>query len=156
MLNVIQFLWYSIDLWSVGGGGALVYVHSVISGTLFGVVVYYRSMVDWRRVHVPYVYVHSAICSNLFGVAIFHTSMVNCKWVHLPYSICAFCYMLNVFGVLVFHTSMVNCRRGYMCLSYMCILLYVQLIWCSGMTIHLWSISSRVHLAYVYVHSAKC
>ena len=44
-------------------------------------------------------------------------------------SMCAFCYMLNVFGVVVFHRSMVNWRRGPW---YMCILLYVKLIWCSG------------------------
>ena len=44
-------------------------------------------------------------------------------------SICAFCYMLNLFGVVVFHRSMVNWRGGPW---YMCILLYVKLIWCSG------------------------
>ena len=42
--------------------------------------------------------------------------------------ICAFCYMLNLFGVVVFHRSMVNWRGPW----YMCILLYVKLIWCSG------------------------
>ena len=31
---------------------------------VFGVVVFHRSMVDWRGVHVPEVYVHSAICST--------------------------------------------------------------------------------------------
>ena len=41
--------------------------------------------------------------------------------------ICAFFYMRNLFGVVVFHTSMVDWRRGYMC-----ILLYVNLIQCSG------------------------
>ena len=38
--------------------------------------------------------------------------------------------MLNLFGVVVFHRSMVNWRRG--AAWYMCILLYVKLIWCSG------------------------
>ena len=75
-------------------------------------------------------------------------------------SICAFYYMLNIFHVVVFHRSMVNWRRGalvyvhsvicetslvkwysihlwsigggYSCPKYMCILLYVKLIWCSG------------------------
>ena len=42
---------------------------------------------------------------------------------------CALCYMLNLFGVVVFHTSMVIWRRGHW---HMCILLYVKLIWCSG------------------------
>ena len=63
--------------------------------------------------------------------------------------------MLNVFSVVVFHMSMVNwsgghsaiCETylvlwdsihlwsiggGYICPKYMCILLYVKLIWCSG------------------------
>ena len=43
--------------------------------------------------------------------------------------ICSFCYMLNLCGVVVFHRSMVNWRRGPW---YVCILLYVKLIWCSG------------------------
>ena len=45
--------------------------------------------------------------------------------------ICAFFYMCNLFGVVVFHRSMVD-WRGYICLGHMCILLYVKLIWCSG------------------------
>ena len=44
--------------------------------------------------------------------------------------ICAFC-LLKLLGVVVFHRSMVN-WRGYICPKYMCILLYVKLIWCSG------------------------
>ena len=31
---------------------------------LFGVVVSYKSMVNWRGVHLPSVYVHSAICET--------------------------------------------------------------------------------------------
>ena len=45
--------------------------------------------------------------------------------------ICAFCYMWNLFGVVVCYRSMVD-WRGYMCPRYMCILLYVKLIWWSG------------------------
>ena len=45
------------------------------------------------------------------------------------FGICAFWYMWNIFGVVVFHRSMVNWRRGPW---YMCILLYVKLMWCSG------------------------
>ena len=37
--------------------------------------------------------------------------------------------MLNLCSVVVFHISMVNRRMGPW---YMCILLYVKLIWCSG------------------------
>ena len=43
--------WYSIDVWlSVGGYiWPKVYVHSAICETVFGVVVFYTSMVNWRR-----------------------------------------------------------------------------------------------------------
>ena len=44
--------------------------------------------------------------------------------------ICAFFYMWHWFGVVVFQRSMFN--GGYICHGYMCILLYVKLIWCSG------------------------
>ena len=37
--------------------------------------------------------------------------------------------MLNLFSEVVFHRCMVNWRRGPW---YMCILLYVKLLWCSG------------------------
>ena len=39
--------------------------------------------------------------------------------------------MLNLCKVVVFHRSMVN-WIGYICHRYMCILLYVKLIQCSG------------------------
>ena len=109
-------------------------------------------------VHLPSVYVHSAICYTywcsgtpyiygqlgdtsslgicafcfmwkLFGVVVFHRSMVN--WRKEGLCICAFCSMWNFCGVAVLHRSMVN-WRGYICPKYMCILLYVTHIWCSG------------------------
>ena len=42
---------YSIDLWSIDGGyiWILVYVHSAICEYLFGVLVFHRSLVNWRR-----------------------------------------------------------------------------------------------------------
>ena len=49
-------------------------------------------------------------------------------------SICALCYMLDVFSVVVFHASMVNWSWGDICPKDMCILLYVKLIWSSGIT----------------------
>ena len=45
--------------------------------------------------------------------------------------ICAFFCMSKLFGVVVFQISMLN-WRGYICLWYMCIFLYVKLIWCSS------------------------
>ena len=43
------------------------------------------------------------------------------------------CMLLSVkiFGVAVFHTSMIN-WRGYICPKYMCIMLYVKHICCTG------------------------
>ena len=47
--------------------------------------------------------------------------------------ICAFFFMGNLFSVVVLHRSVVN--GGYICHGYMCILLYVILIWCSGVAL---------------------
>ena len=72
---------------------------------LFGVMVFQRAMLDWRR---------GSVCQI---------------WAQ-----CAFCYIWNLFGVMVFQRSMLNWRRG-VCLqnmSTMCILLYMKLIWCNG------------------------
>ena len=63
--------------------------------------------------------------------------------------------MLNLFGVAVFHTSMVNWRQGTCALEYMCILLYVKLIWC--MVLHRSMVNWREYTwPMVYVHSAIC
>ena len=61
--------------------------------------------------------------------------------------------MLNVFGVVVFNTSMVNWTGRYICPKYMCILLYVKLIWCSGIQLIYGHLEE---VALVYVHSAIC
>ena len=45
--------------------------------------------------------------------------------------------------------------RGYMCPRYMCILLYIKLIQCSGIP-YIYGHLEGVHLPYVYVHSAIC
>ena len=51
----------------------LVCVHPSICEYLFSVVVFQRSMVNWRRrVSLPLVYM-----LNLFGVVVLHRSMVN-------------------------------------------------------------------------------
>ena len=67
---------------------------------------------------------------NLLGVVVFHTSMGNWRGIS-SLGICTFCYLWNLCGVAVFHTSMVN-WTGYICPTYMCILLYVKLISCSS------------------------
>ena len=76
--------------------------------------------------------------------------MVNWRDGTSALSICAFCYMLNLFCVVVFHRSMVTWRRGP---CYMCILLYVKLIWCSGIP-YIYGQLEGVHVPEVYVHSA--
>ena len=55
---------------------------------------------------------------------------------HDDFSICAFYYICNCFGVVVLHRSIVNLRRGDgVCVHwYLCILLYVKLMQCSGLT----------------------
>ena len=58
-------------------------MHSAICKTVFGVVVFHRSMVHWRR--------RVEVC--------------------LPLGIRAFFYMQNLFGVVVLHRSMVNWRK---------------------------------------------
>ena len=65
-----------------------------------GVVVFQRSMLNWRKVHLPVVYVHSSICETYL--------------------------------VWWFSRDLCSIEGEYICLWYMCILLYVKLIWCSG------------------------
>ena len=72
---------------------------------LFGVVVFHRSMVDWRRGWglSALVSVHSSICETAVSVVVFHRSMVRLE--EGVGSVCT--------GVVVFHRSMVNWRRGW-------------------------------------------
>ena len=76
------------------------------------------------------VYVYSAIC-KMFLVWQYSIHIWSIGGGTSALSICTFCYMLNIFHIVVFHTSKVN-WRGYICPKYMCFLLYVKLIWCSG------------------------
>ena len=50
---------------------------------------------------------------------------VNLPWVYVH------CARSAKFGVAVFKTSLVDCR-GAICHVYMCIVLYMKLIWCNG------------------------
>ena len=72
---------------------------------LFGVVVFQRSMLDWRR-----------------------------EWDQSAMGICAFFYMGNLFGVMVFQRSILNCRRGWVSLQWVYVhsAICENLIWCSG------------------------
>ena len=79
-----------------------------------------------------------SICSTRFGVVGLLQYIYGVDWSRgwgqSPMGICAFFYMGNLFGVVVFQRSMVDWRRGWgsVCHGYMCILLYVKLIQCSG------------------------
>ena len=126
---------FSIDLWLIGGGGRVClhwylsifwYLkHSLCSGlpeiygwleeglgsvcheTDGGVVVFQRSMVDWRR--EGEVCLHWYQCIYLYvkhSVVVLHRSMVNWRrgWVSLPWNCCS---------VVVFQRSMVNWGREW-------------------------------------------
>ena len=93
--------------------GQLEVVGSVCTGicafcymwNLLGVVVFHRSIVNWRR----------EVGSAYTGI-------------------CEFFYTWYLFGVVVFLRSMVNWRRGWgLSALYLYILLYVKLIQCSGL-----------------------
>ena len=152
---------YSIHLWSIGESGGTSALSICAFGymlNIFRVVIFHRSMVNWRRGAL--VYVHSAICET-YVVLWYSIHLWSIGGGTSALSICAFCYLLNLFSVVVFYRSMVNWRRGalvyvhsaicetyvvlwysihlwsiggeYICPKYMCILLFVKLIQCSGM-----------------------
>ena len=114
----------------------------------FGVVIFHRCIVNWRR--GPWymcilLYMKRMQCS---GIAYIHGQLGGTS----ALSICTFCFMLNLFSVVVFHRCMVNLRRGPW---YMCNLLYVNLMWCSGIP-YIYGQLEGVHLPSVYVHSSIC
>ena len=84
---------------------------------------------------------------NFCGVAVYHTSMIN--WGRggtSVQSICPSCYIWNVLSVAVYNTSMVNWRG----LWYMCILLYVKLMWCSSIP-YIYGQLERGYICHKYV-----
>ena len=72
----------------------------------FGIMVFQRSMPDWRR-----------------------------GWGQYAIGICAFCYIWNLFGVLVFQRSMLDWRSGWgqsaIGICALCYI-YMKLMWCNG------------------------
>ena len=98
----------------------------MVTLNLCSVVVFHRSMANWRRgpwYMCNLLYVKLLSCSSILFI------YGQLKGGTSALSICAFCYMLNLFSVVLLHRSMANWRRGPW---YMCILLYVKLLWCSG------------------------
>ena len=57
-------------------------------------------------------------------------SMLNWRGVNLPW-VYVHCAISAKFCVVVFKASMLNCR-GAICHGYMCIVLYMKLIWCNS------------------------
>ena len=128
---------------------------------LFGVVLFHRSMVDWRRRCVCPRYMCILLYVKLFCVVVFHRSMVNWLGVHMPQvyvhsSLCETCsvqwcsidlWLIGGEGPQVYvHSSICEiylvqqcsidlwsiAAGDYVCPRYMYILLYVKLILCSG------------------------
>ena len=64
--------------------------------------------------------------------------------------------MESLFGVMIFHTSIVNRSGGYMYPQYMCILLYMIVIWCNGISEIYFQLEWGLHVSSLYVHSAIC
>ena len=95
------------------------------------VIPYINCQLEWRDRYPQYmcilVYVKLILCNSI--------PYINCQ---LEFgrgcilSVCAFCSMRDLLGVMVFHRSFVNWIVRYMYCQYMCILLYVKLIWCNG------------------------
>ena len=57
---------------------------------------------------------------------------------------------------MLFHTLFSIGVGGNMYPQYMCILLYVKLIWCNGIQRSIVNWSGEVDVSSVYVHSAIC
>ena len=81
---------------------------------------------------------------------------VSLSWVYVHSSICE-----TYFLYCIYHRSMLDWRRGWSqsAIEYICIPLYVNLIWCSGFP----EIYARfewrgmeLSLPWVYVHSSIC
>ena len=105
------YAWLEEGAWGQSAMGICAFFYM---SNLIGVVVFQRSMVDWRRRHgvsLPWVYVHSAICATylVYWYAIHLWSIAGGTF---ALSIFAFCYILNLFSVVKLHRSMANWRRG--------------------------------------------
>ena len=65
--------------------------------------------------------------------------------------------MSTLCGVMALNRSIVNWSGGYMYPQYMCIVLYVTLIWCNGIPyIYCQLVWGWVDVSSLYVHSAIC
>ena len=105
-----------------------------------------RSMLGWKGLNchrymciVLYIYIErSAIRCAKFGVVIFKASLlnwrrgVNLPWVYVHCSIYIYRSAMRCpkFGVAVLQVSILY--WGVVCHGYLCIVLYMKLMWCHG------------------------
>ena len=90
---------------------------------IVGVVVFHRSLVNWRRGW-------GSICHGYMWILLY-MKLIWCNCFPQIWSIGGGGMGSVCTGVVVFHRSIVNWRRGMgsICHGYMCILLYMKLIW---------------------------
>ena len=109
------------------------FVQYLLEPDKFGVVAFKASMLDWLGVHLSLVY----MCKLLYVKLIWCNGLVwSYGWlmgVHLPwiYVLCAIPVRADKFGVAVFKASMLDWLGVHLPSVYMCIVLYVKLIWCN-------------------------
>ena len=60
--------------------------------------------------------------------------------------------MWMLFGATVFHRSIVKWSGKYIHAQYMCILLYMKVIWCNGIPYIYGELEWGIHVSSVYVH----
>ena len=90
-----------------GGSSAMGICALCFVWNLFGVMVFQRSMLNWRR-----------------------------GWGQSVMGICPLCYIWDLFGVMVFQRSMLNWRgMGSIWHGYMCIVIYMKLMWWGGVNL---------------------
>ena len=83
--------------------------------------------------------------------------MVNKMGEQSAMGICAFFYMWHWYSVYWCSRDVWSIVGGYICHWYMCILLYVKLIWCIGVPEIYGQLGVYgVHLPWVYVHCSIC
>ena len=97
---------------------------------VFGVLVFQRSILNWRRGWDQSAIDICALCYiwNLFGVMVFQTSMLNWRqgWVNLSW-VYVHCAIYETYLVSCFSRHLCSIRGGVgsICHGYMCIVLYI-------------------------------
>ena len=108
--------------------GALVYVHSAIC-EMYIMLWYSIDLWSIVGVHLPWVYVHSSICETYmlqwYSIDLWPIGGGALVYLH---SAISETYLVQWYSIDPWSIG----GGRYICPGYMCILLYVKLIWCSG------------------------